>query len=128
VNPELLDPALEEATRLDPAVNFVFRVTREDIQVGETKFKAGDVVFVSNHAINRDPVMFAEPDRLRAPRLGLRHHGLVPRARPSRYIDSGAEIPSSPSAEASVTWAARANASRRAERAGSVGSTTRASR
>ena len=44
------------------------------------------------------------------------------------YIDSGAEIPSRPSAFASVIWAARASARRAAERSGSAGSTTRASR
>ena len=48
-------------------------------------------------------------------------------ARPA-YIDSGAEIPSSPSVLASVIWVARARASRAADRSGSSGSTTRASR
>lgn len=44
------------------------------------------------------------------------------------YIDSGAEIPSSVNALASVIRAAPASANRAAERAGSSGSTTRASR
>ena len=44
------------------------------------------------------------------------------------YIESGAEIPSNPSVRASVTCVARASASRAPDRAGSAGSTTRASR
>ena len=48
--------------------------------------------------------------------------------RPRPYIESGAEIPSSPSALASVILVASASASRFAERSGSSGSTTRASR
>ena len=47
-----------------------------------------------------------------------------PASRPAgwpAYIDSGAEIPSRPSAFASVTWAARARARRAADRSGSVG-------
>jgi hypothetical protein len=46
----------------------------------------------------------------------------------SGYIDSGAEMPSSPSALASVILAACARASRDFDRSGSSGSTTRASR
>jgi hypothetical protein len=46
----------------------------------------------------------------------------------SPYIASGAEIPSSPSAAASVSCVARTSVSRAAERSGSAGSTTRASR
>ena len=47
---------------------------------------------------------------------------------PGRYIESGAEIPSNPRALASVIRVASASASRFAERSGSAGSTTRASR
>ena len=48
--------------------------------------------------------------------------------RPLPYIESGAEIPSNARALASVIRAALASASRFAERSGSAGSTTRASR
>ena len=51
-----------------------------------------------------------------------------PRRADRAYIDSGAEIPSSPSALASVIRAAPARASRAADRSGASGSTTRASR
>ena len=44
------------------------------------------------------------------------------------YIDSGAEIPRSPRLLASVVFAAATSASRAADRSGSSGSTTRASR
>ena len=50
------------------------------------------------------------------------------RRAPRTYIRSGAEIPSRPSAEASVTRAASARARRARERSGSDSSITRASR
>jgi hypothetical protein len=46
----------------------------------------------------------------------------------TRYIASGAEIPSNPNAPANVSWVARTSESRAAERSGWAGSTTLASR
>lgn len=58
---ESLNAAIEEATRLDPAVNFVFRIVKEDTVLVERSVKAGDVVFVSIHAVNRDSRNFSDP-------------------------------------------------------------------
>lgn len=54
----LLDQALDELNRLDPAVTFIFRVTKKDTQIGDETLKAGDVIFISTHAVNRDPKHF----------------------------------------------------------------------
>lgn len=74
-NPALLEAAIEEATRLDPAVNFIFRVTKKDLMLHETEIKAGQLVFVSSHAANRNDDVFTNPDdfsleRVKNPHLG----------------------------------------------------------
>lgn len=70
-----LDAALEEATRLDPAVNFVFRVARNDVTLGGQTIKAGQLLFVSAHAVNRDPAVWPEPDRFKIDRPRNPHMG-----------------------------------------------------
>ncbi len=54
--------ALDELNRLDPAVTFIFRVTKRDTIIGTQKIKAGDVIFISTHSINRDPDVFDAPN------------------------------------------------------------------
>jgi len=58
----LLENAIEEFNRLDPAVTFLFRVANADVKLGDVAIKAGDTVFVANHAVNRDPEVFSHPD------------------------------------------------------------------
>jgi len=58
---DLLPAAIEECNRLDPAVTFLFRVVRKPVVVGGQSLVPGDVVFVSTHAVNRDPSVFASP-------------------------------------------------------------------
>lgn len=61
-NPSLLGTALEEFNRLDPGVTFLFRTVKAPITLGGIELKPEDVVFVSNHGVNRDPEAFPEPD------------------------------------------------------------------
>ncbi|MCX6125979.1 MAG: cytochrome P450, partial [Proteobacteria bacterium] len=61
-NLNIMQQALEELTRLDPAVTFIFRVVGADTLIGSQEVKAGDVVFISNHAANRDSREFYSPD------------------------------------------------------------------
>lgn len=63
-NLDKLDDYLEECNRLDPAVTFIFRVTKNDTVLGREKISKGAVIFISTHAINRDPAYFTEPDKL----------------------------------------------------------------
>lgn len=53
-NPELIPNALEELKRIDPAVTFIFRVVRKDTKILQHPVKAGEVIFISTHCINRD--------------------------------------------------------------------------
>lgn len=52
---------LDELNRLDPAVTFIFRVTKEDTTLADKPIKAGDVIFISTHSVNRDPCVFENP-------------------------------------------------------------------
>lgn len=52
--PARIPAAIEECTRFDPAVTFLFRVCRQDTVVGGQPIAAGQTVFLSTHTINRD--------------------------------------------------------------------------
>ncbi|MEK2646747.1 cytochrome P450 [Bdellovibrio sp. BCCA] len=56
----LLENAIEEATRLDPAVNFIFRIVKEDMTLGGKQIDAGQLIFVSTHATNRAAEVFPD--------------------------------------------------------------------
>lgn len=62
-SPSIIDTALDELNRLDPAVTFIFRVTKRDTKIGSQSINEGDVIFISTHAVNRDPLYFEQPDR-----------------------------------------------------------------
>lgn len=57
-----METAINELNRLDPAVTFIFRVVKRDTVIGEQVIRAGDVIFISTHAVNRDPRVFVNPD------------------------------------------------------------------
>ena len=63
-NETLLDPAIEEFTRLDPAVTFVFRIAKSNVWIADKRIDAGEAVFISIHAANRDPSQFESPDAI----------------------------------------------------------------
>jgi cytochrome P450 PksS len=62
-DPTLLKAAVEEMIRFHPAVPFVFRIAKEDMQLRGKTLKQGQVVFLGIAAGNRDPEVFSEPDR-----------------------------------------------------------------
>jgi cytochrome P450 len=72
-NPAIVETAIDELNRLDPAVTFIFRVTKNDTTIGQQKIKKGDVIFISSHAVNRDPAVFNEPDRCILTRKNNKH-------------------------------------------------------
>jgi cytochrome P450 len=57
-----LDTYIEECNRLDPAVTFIFRVTKNETMLGDQLIEKGKVIFISTHAINRDPRFFNHPN------------------------------------------------------------------
>ena len=52
---------------------FLFRIAKEPVTLGGHAIAAGDVVFVSNHCVNRDAAVYEEPDRFR-PRRAKNPH------------------------------------------------------
>lgn len=59
---KLIPKMIEEAKRLDPAVTFIFRVAKERLVIRNQLIEAGDVIFISTHAINRDLESALLPD------------------------------------------------------------------
>jgi cytochrome P450 len=72
-DPQLLDAAIEESLRLEPAAAAVDRYATSDVQLNGARVRRGDLVRVSITAANRDPAVFAKPDEfdLRRPRRHL---------------------------------------------------------
>jgi hypothetical protein len=75
-DPGLLDAALEESLRLEPAAAVVDRYATVHTELAGTAIARGDLVRVSIAGANRDPTVFAHPDRFelsRARSTGRRH-------------------------------------------------------
>ena len=61
--PELAMAAVEESMRHSPAVCSTLRTVNEDVELGGYAFPAGTFIFVNTFAANRDPTVYADPDR-----------------------------------------------------------------
>jgi cytochrome P450 len=69
-----LEAAIEESLRLEPAASVVDRYATVDASLGEASIARGDLVRVSIAGANRDPAVFADPDRFDPERSGPRRH------------------------------------------------------
>jgi cytochrome P450 len=74
-NPELGGPAVEEFLRYDGAAAAIARQAKEDIELSGGVVPAGAVVLAVLISANRDPAVFADPDRLDVGRGDARHLG-----------------------------------------------------
>ncbi|HEY2436805.1 MAG TPA: cytochrome P450, partial [Solirubrobacteraceae bacterium] len=72
--PELVDAAVEESLRLEPAAAAVDRYATSDVELDRVRIPAGDLVRVSLNAANRDPAVFERPDSYDLARAGARRH------------------------------------------------------
>jgi hypothetical protein len=70
----LLDAAIDESLRLEPAAAVIDRYARKSIQLGEAAVGRGDLVRISLSAANRDPAAFESPDRYDLERPNGRRH------------------------------------------------------
>ena len=61
--PELMGKAVEEMLRFEGPVQRVRRVATEDLELGGQTIREGELVMGFIGAANRDPEVFAEPDR-----------------------------------------------------------------
>jgi cytochrome P450 len=71
-DPSLVDAVVEESLRLEPAAAVVDRYSVSDVDLDDAEISRGDLVRVSITAANRDPALFADPDRFD---LGRRNAG-----------------------------------------------------
>ena len=72
--PALLTGAIEESVRLEPAASVIDRYAVRDVRLGDAAIRAGDLVRVSIAGANRDPDVFADPDRYDIRREGADRH------------------------------------------------------
>lgn len=63
-HPEYIENAIEELLRFDNPAACLVRVSLVDAEIGGQQIKAGDRLFCMILATNRDPSVFAEPDKL----------------------------------------------------------------
>ena len=79
-DPSLTESAVEEFLRYDGPVQATGRTATEDIEVGGTVIKEGQVAFTLLGAANHDPAQFPNPDTLDITRKDNRHlafgHGI----------------------------------------------------
>jgi cytochrome P450 len=72
--PALLDAAIDESLRLEPAAAVVDRYATRTTSFGDAVIEAGQLVRVSIAAANRDPAVFTDPDRFDLDRPNHRRH------------------------------------------------------
>ena len=73
-DPRLAANAVEESLRLEPAAAVVDRYATADVALAGASIRRGDLVTVSLAGANRDPVVFADPDRFDARRANARQN------------------------------------------------------
>jgi cytochrome P450 len=71
---DAVEPAIEESLRLEPAAAMIDRYATTEAELGGATIRRGDLVHVSLTAANRDPAVFADPDRFDPRRPNVRRH------------------------------------------------------
>ena len=71
--PARIDAAVEEILRFDSPVQATSRVPTEDVEIHGARFAKGAEIGLLIGAANRDPAVFAEPDRFDIARADNRH-------------------------------------------------------
>jgi cytochrome P450 len=73
-DPGLAANAVEESLRLEPAAAVVDRYATADVTLAGATIRRGDLVTVSLAGANRDPAVFADPDRFDVRRTNARQN------------------------------------------------------
>jgi cytochrome P450 len=73
-NPDRADDLVEEVLRHDPPVQFTMRLAHEPVTVSGVSFKVDDPILLMLAGANRDPSVFAEPERFDPNRTNNRDH------------------------------------------------------
>ncbi|MUM24786.1 cytochrome P450 [Mycolicibacterium sp. CBMA 295] len=73
-NPDLWPAAVEEILRIESPVQMTARTANCDVEIAGRRIRARDMVVVLLGGANRDPRVFAEPDRFDITRPNAREH------------------------------------------------------
>jgi len=73
--PALMNTASEEMVRFASASTYLRRTVTQEAELGGTPLKPGDKVLLCFGAANRDPSVFADPDRMVLDRTPINHLG-----------------------------------------------------
>ena len=73
-NPKIIPNMVEEMLRLASASSGIWRVMKQDAELGGVTLPAGAMVMMRYAAANRDPERYEEPDRFIADRANARTH------------------------------------------------------
>ena len=73
-NPDRAEDLVEEVLRHDPPVQFTMRLVHEPVTVAGVDFATDDAILLLLAGANRDPSVFAEPDRFDPTRPNNRDH------------------------------------------------------
>ena len=71
----LIKPAVEEILRFDGPSKMEVRTLADKVEMGDKTLPAGDMVYLVQHAANRDPEVFDQPDRFDITRDPNNHIG-----------------------------------------------------
>ncbi|MCY3860835.1 MAG: cytochrome P450 [bacterium] len=74
-DPSLIKPAIEEILRFDGPSKMEVRTLADEVEMGEKTLPAGDMVYLVQHAANRDPDAFDQPNRFDIARDPNNHIG-----------------------------------------------------
>jgi cytochrome P450 len=72
-HPELIESTVEELLRYDPPVQWISRIAGEEMELGGKPLQRGQLVLGAVGAANRDPAVFADPDRFDIRRKDNKH-------------------------------------------------------
>jgi len=72
-NPKMIESAIEELLRFDSPVQLDARTALEEVEIGGKRVRKGQQVVLLIGAANRDPEVFADPDRLELGRQAQSH-------------------------------------------------------
>ncbi len=73
-DPSRMDSVIDESLRLEPAAAMIDRYATADCALAGAPIEKGELVHISITAANRDPGLFADPDKFDPSRSNLRRH------------------------------------------------------
>ena len=73
-DPKLIMNMVEEALRYETPTSGMWRIVKQDTQLGDTKIPAGSIAQLRYAAANRDPRKFENPDKFDVERKNARAH------------------------------------------------------